>query len=180
MKGEIIPDGEFLYRYVKPESFPDDQAEVPHGIFIDPNLSCDWAKFQKNPERSYHVREGKTWIVRITVCDEMRNPRNPARIRQEQPAWRQNIVHDPIAKGEDPFHPDIANLSHSLVKGPKKNHITDAIARNSIFYKKLDPNSVVQTEAVIDPIGAKTFIPSLLFALFAIALIVLILKSCSP
>jgi len=138
MKGDIIPDGEFLYKYAKPETFPEGQTEVPFGIFIDESLSCDWAAYQKRPEHSFHIKEGKSVIIRIAVCDEIRNPCNPERPRQAQPAWAQKIEHDPIEKGQDLTHPDIDNPSHSLINGKKKNHITKAIARNSTIYRRVN------------------------------------------
>jgi len=138
MKGDTIPNGEFLYKYVKPHFVPSDQTEVPYGIFEDQELSCDWEKYQKSPEKSFHISEGKNKIIRITVCDEIKYPCNPIRPRQKQPAWEQKVEHDPILKGEDFSHPTIENLSHSLIKGTKKIHITKAIALNSIFYKTVN------------------------------------------
>jgi hypothetical protein len=32
-KGDIIPDGEILFKYVHPRALPDDQKEIPPGIF---------------------------------------------------------------------------------------------------------------------------------------------------
>ena len=148
MKGDIIPDGEFLYKYVKPETFPDDQTEIPFGIFIDETLSCDWAAYQKNPEYSFHVKEGKTVIVRISVCSEIRHPCNPERPTQKQPAWEQKIEHDPVEKGQDPSHPEVENLSHSLINGKKKNHVTKAIARNSVIYKQVNLEALASVNIV--------------------------------
>jgi hypothetical protein len=178
MKGDIIPNGEFLYKYVKPETFPDDQTEIPFGIFQDESLSCDWAAIQKNPERSFHIAEGKNLIVRISVCDEIKFPCNPEQPRHKQPAWEQKIEHDPIAKGEDQSHPDIANPSHSLINGKKKNHITKAIARNSVIYKKVVPGQNDPIEEVGNHDGETTnqappnFLPGLIIAFVLIAIII--------
>lgn len=182
MKGDNIPNGEFLYKYVKPEIFPEGQDQMPHGIFEDQNesLSCDWASIQKAPEKSFHIAEGKNVIVRITVCDEIRYPCNPERPRHKQPAWEQKIEHDPIQLGEDPSHPQLANLSHSVIIGKKKAHITKAIARNAIFYKKVDPNresvslnlEIVPNEYVK---SASLFAVGLILAFFVILLLILIL-----
>ena len=38
----IIPDGEVLYRYVRPEAFPPGQEEIPDSIFFDKNLCIDF------------------------------------------------------------------------------------------------------------------------------------------
>jgi|GEM_PF-1398017 len=135
MKGDIIPNGEFLYKYVNPKSFPADQIEIPHGIFIDREMSCDWEKIQKHPEKSYHIKEGKNIIIQITVCEEIKMPCNPLQPRHKQPAWEQEVIHDPVDKGEDINHPLVENQSHSLIKGLKKPHITKTIASNSKFYK---------------------------------------------
>src|SRR5690348_11655427 len=121
MKGDTIPDGEFLYRYAKPESFPEDQTEVPHTIFEgDEEMSCDWERFQKAPELSIHIKEGKNVIIKIRVCDAIRNPRNPKQAKHPQPALAQKISHEPIKKGDDTHHPELENFSHSLVVGKKK------------------------------------------------------------
>ena len=135
MKGDIIPNGDYLYKYVNPKSFPEDQTEIPFGIFEDRELSCDWAYYQKYPEKSFHVAEGKTAIVQILVCDEIKMPCNPKQPRQQQPDWAQTVMHDPIEIGEDQTHPTIGNESHSLIKGLKKIHITKAIAANSKIYR---------------------------------------------
>jgi hypothetical protein len=135
MKGDIIPNGEFLYKYLNPKSLPEGQSEIPFGIFSDNELSCDWAQLQKKPEQSFHIKEGKNIIIRILVCDEIRKPCNPKVPNTPQPQWEQSIEHDPIKKGEDLSHPLIENLSHSLIKGSKKVHVTKAIASKSHIYK---------------------------------------------
>ena len=77
--GDEIPNGEFLFRYCHPNAFPIDQTEVPFGIFNDEELSCDWEKIRKAPSTSYHIDEGLSVIIKITVCDEIKNIRNPKR-----------------------------------------------------------------------------------------------------
>ena len=124
-----IPDGEILYRYAKPEAFPPGQLEVPVSIFNDPELSCDWAKFRINPYSSFQIAIGNSIVVEITVSDEIRNPRNPKRIGQFVPDWKQEIIHDPISQERDPVHG--ANEAHSLIKGPKKAAVVEAIRKHS-------------------------------------------------
>jgi hypothetical protein len=138
MKGDIIPNEEKLYRYVNPKVFPDDQDEIPTSIFIDKNLSCDWEKYQPTPEKSYHIGEGKNMIIRINVCDEIKQPSNPKRLNIVMADWLQNVIHDPIAIGDDVTHPDIENESHSLIQGLKKFHIVAAIRDNSEKYKLVE------------------------------------------
>ena len=137
MKGDIIPNGESLYRYIKPESLPEDQTEIPFSIFEDKELSCDWAKVQTEPEKSYHVAEGKNLILQILVCDEIKFPCNPKQPKQKQESWEQKVVHDPIKKGEDLTHTEIENESHSLIQGLKRIHITTAIAQNTKVFKQV-------------------------------------------
>lgn len=137
MKGDIIPNGEILFKYIKPQSLPEDQIEIPFGIFEDESLSCDWELYQKEPEKSYHIREGKNIIIAITVCDDIKFPKNLKQSKQKVAEWEQKIIHDPIEKGEDKRHPDNANFSHSLIEGLKKKAITAAIANNSKIYKKI-------------------------------------------
>ena len=124
-----ICDGEILYRYAKPEAFPPGQEEIPTSIFNDKELSCDWEKLQANPELSLHVESGKSVIVAITVCDAIRNPVNPRRTNQMVDAWKQEIVHDPLA--HDPSDNFTPNEAHALVKGLKKVAVTDALRQNS-------------------------------------------------
>lgn len=125
-----IPDGEILYRYARPDAFPPEQKEIPGFVFNDPEMSCDWERYQKAPEHSFHIAEGKTRILEITVCDEIRNPRNPSRDGEKVAAWQQKILHDPV---DHPKHGFLE--SHSLIKGKKKKAVTDAIAENSRFYQ---------------------------------------------
>lgn len=179
MKGELILDGEYLYRYIKPNSFPEDQIEVPHSIFAnDKEMSCDWAKIQSYPEYSYHITEGKNLILRISVCDDIRNPCNPKVPEVPQPQWHQDIIHDPIAKGEDLTHPDVPNPSHSLIRGEKKIHVTKAIARNCEKFKTVDPQNLpplVQPSVSSSAMSPIKFFPALILALFIIGLIALLL-----
>lgn len=135
MKGDIIPDGEILYKYVKPSSLPADQNDIPVFLFEQYDLSCDWSKYQFEPEKSFHIEEGKNLILKINVCLEIKKPLNPRKANQPQPAWEQEVLHDPIEKGEDKNHPDIENFSHSVIRGLKRLHVTSAIQKNSSIYK---------------------------------------------
>lgn len=136
MKGDIIPNGEILYRYIKPGSFPDDQKEIPFTIFEDKNLSCDWAKYQLSPEESYHIKEGKNLIIQIYICEDIKFPSNPKRpLAKPIKEWEQKVVHVPQQKGEVLTHPEIENLSHSQIEGIKKIAITTVISQNSKRYK---------------------------------------------
>lgn len=168
MKGDIIANGEYLFKYVNPKFIPTGQTEIPYGIFEDANLSCDWEKYQKKPEKSFHVAEGKNLIIRIKVCDEIKFPCNPTQPRQKQPAWEQKVIHDPIHKGEDPRHPNVANFSHSMIQGVKKIHVTKAIAQNSIFYKTVNPLQQI-------PIEIKSTVNVPILKISIITLIVLML-----
>jgi hypothetical protein len=135
MKGDIIPNGEILFKYIKPQSLPDDQSEIPFTIFEDESLSCDWELYQKEPEKSFHIKEGKNIIIAIAICDDIKFPKNPKQSKQHVPAWEQQVIHDPIEIGEDLKHPNISNFSHSLINGLKKKAVTTAIAQNSKIYK---------------------------------------------
>lgn len=73
-------------------------------------------------------------MVAIKVCDEIRNPRNPKRLGQIVEDWKQEIIYAPVSKEEDPKHG--ANLAHSLIKGKKKNAVTDIIRKNSHLIHK--------------------------------------------
>lgn len=127
-----INNGEVLYRYAKPEAFPSDQKEIPISIFNDNELSCDWEKYQKAPIESYNIEYGRSVIIEITVCEEIKNPSNPKRIGEIVPAWKQTVEHDPVPNIDgDPFTP---NESHSLIKGKKKAAVTSTIRDNSKFY----------------------------------------------
>lgn len=128
-----IPNGEILFRYCKPSAFPLDQEEIPSGIFNDPELSCDWQRYRINPLSSFHIAEGRTVIIAISICDEIRCPRNPKRRGQIVEAWRQKILHDPISIEQDQLHG--ANDAHSLIKGMKKLPVLEAIRAHSTKYK---------------------------------------------
>ena len=124
-----ISDGEILYRYAKPGAFPQDQAEIPTAIFNDPEMSCDWAYYQTVPEQSFNIQHGRSVIIEITVCDEIRNPTNPKRAGEIVADWKQEIFHDPVElKADDPFTP---NKSHSLIKGKKRGPVLASIREHS-------------------------------------------------
>ncbi|MEL3908820.1 MAG: hypothetical protein P1P64_07430 [Treponemataceae bacterium] len=134
-KGDI-PDGEILFRYCSVSAMPGEQKRMPRGVFEDKELSCDWKKYRNDPTSSFHVaEEGKTDIICIKVCDAIRNPRNPRNKGKIEPAWRQEIFHDPISACQDEKHGE--NYAHSLIKGAKKGAVQKAIVDNSYFY----PNS---------------------------------------
>jgi len=136
--GEIIPDGEILFKYVKPEAFPPGQTEVNAAIFQDGELSCDWKRYRFNPFTSKHISKGRSLVIAITVCDEIRNPRNPRNFGLLEPGWHQEIIHDPTTAENDPdFGP---NEAHSLIKGKKKAAIIEAIKRNSRLISHPNPN----------------------------------------
>lgn len=126
-----INDGETLYRYANPNILPEGQTELPLSIFNDPEMSCDWMKYQQNPNSSPQVLHGRNMVISITLCDEIRNPRNPRREGEIVSAWLQQFLHDPVDYiANDPFTP---NQSHSLIKGKKKCAVTTAIRKNSTF-----------------------------------------------
>lgn len=127
-----IGDGEILYKYVVPGALPMGQNELPLSVFTEPDMSCDWMKYQENPDLSPHVLlNGKNMVISITVCDEIRNPRNPKRLGEVVNDWLQQFLHDPVEEiSGDPFTP---NKSHSLIKGKKKSAVTTAIRKNSTF-----------------------------------------------
>ena len=124
-----IPNGEILYRYAKPNLFPIGQEDIPAAVFNDAELSCDWAKFQASPECTFHFREGRTVIIEIEICDEIKNPSNPKNSDKLEVAWKQEVVHDPRKKEDDPVHGE--NHSHSLIIGSKKKGVTVAIKKKS-------------------------------------------------
>ena len=95
-------------------------------------MSCDWERYRKDPLSSFHIREGKICVIQITVCDAIRNPANPKRVGQVVPAWHQDIVHDPVTAEDDPVHG--ANEAHSLIRGPKKIAVKEAIKDNARIY----------------------------------------------
>lgn len=121
-----IPNGEVLYRYASPSAFPVDQKEIPSSVFNDPDLSCDWRHFRNNPLTSPHVAAGRSVVVYITVCDEIKNPGNN---RGAIPAWKQDVIHDPLDEND----PDGPNEAHSLIRGPKKLAVLEALRKNSSY-----------------------------------------------
>lgn len=127
--GYEIPDGEILYRYFNPKIIPDGQEEIPAAIFNDPELSCDWAKFKDNPFSSYHITEGRSGVIAITINDNIRNPKNPKRSGQIVQDWHQDIVYDPIMVVDEKGH--LPNNAHSLIRGPKKAAVVEAIKEAS-------------------------------------------------
>lgn len=128
-KGDEISDGEILFRFAKPEAFPPGQTGIPEGIFNDESLSCDWKKLRHDPSTSFHINEGRSKVVQIQVCDEIRNPTNPKRVGVAVPDWKQEIIHDPISAEEDPAHGE--NPAHALIQGRKKKPVVAAIVRNA-------------------------------------------------
>lgn len=128
-----IPDKEILFRYCRPEALPPDQDELPFALFTDGELSCDWSLFQKTPESSYQVvSAGKKVIIAITICDEIRNPKNPPYIGEIQPTWKQSIYYDPVL---DDNEIGGKNIAHSVIKGKKKPQVQVIIRDNSTIYK---------------------------------------------
>jgi hypothetical protein len=111
---------------------PEGQAEIPASIFNDRELSCDWERYRKDPFTSYHIKEGKICVIQITVCDAIRNPKNPKRVGQAVPDWRQDIIHSPITAEDDTVHG--ANEAHSLIRGLKKLPVLEAIRDNALVY----------------------------------------------
>lgn len=126
-----IKDGEILYRYANPNILPEGQNELPLSIFNDPEMSCDWLKYQNAPELSPQVTYGRNMVISITICDDIRNPRNPKRAGEVVSAWAQQFVYDPV--GDVPNDPFTPNESHSLIKGKKKSAVTTAIRNHSTY-----------------------------------------------
>jgi hypothetical protein len=124
-----ILNGEVLLRYASPEAFPKDQTEIPTSVFNDLNLSCDWKRLIPNPQFSHHITSGRSVIISITICDEIRRPTNPRGV--QVPSSFQEVLHDPIPEDE-PFGP---NEAHSLIRGRKKQEAINALRRNSIWTK---------------------------------------------
>lgn len=116
----ILPDKSKLYRYCKPEALPEDQKEIPSGLFTDGELSCDLAELIKVEDVKF-VAKFKYHIIEITVNEEIRNACNPKNQGNMQPEWHQTIRLDPI--------PD--NKAHALIIGKKKLAVRDNIAKSS-------------------------------------------------
>lgn len=124
-----IADGEILFRYCYPRAFPPGQSEIPIAVLTDKLMSCDWKRFRDDPMTSYHIGEGKTRIISIRICEEIRNPTNPKRIGTPVKEWHQDVLHDPISIEEDPKHGE--NTAHSLISGLKKAAVCEAIIANA-------------------------------------------------
>jgi len=133
---EEIPDNEILFRYCMPQAFPLGQSEIPTSIFNDPSLSCDWERYRLDPSTSFHIAEGRTRIISITINDEIRNPRNPKRKGQLVTEWRQQITHAPLTEEEDKRHG--ANEAHSLIEGRKKPAVCEALVKSSTWRDAAD------------------------------------------
>ncbi|HKI45881.1 MAG TPA: hypothetical protein VKA08_11175 [Balneolales bacterium] len=127
-----IPNGETLFKYVYPAAFPDDQEDIPISIFHIKDLSCDWMKYRPDPFTSFHIDEGKTIVIAINVCEEIKHPRNPKNNGKIEEAWQQKVIHQPVSEEEDPKHG--ANYAHSLILGKKKMPVQEAIKDNSTIY----------------------------------------------
>ena len=128
-----IPNNEILIRYCLPGAFPDDQIDIPSSVYNDTELSCDWTQFRPDPRTSFHVfKEGLTRIISITVCDDIKNPRNPKSKGRLEEAWKQDILYDPIFEGDDTENGE--NLAHSLIKGAKKAAVVDILRMKSTWY----------------------------------------------
>lgn len=123
----IIADGNILYRYVNPLALPVDQKEIPPAIFMDGELSCDWERYCEEPLKSIHVQQGKTIILVIHICEEIRNPQINGQMDKSR---HQDIFHDPVEN--DPGLHD--NYAHSLIAGKKRNPVAENISENTEFY----------------------------------------------
>lgn len=131
-KGDVIPDGEILFKYMNPNAVPEDQKKVPVSIFNYPELSCDWKKYRDDPFTSFHITEGKSKIIEICIHDEIRHPRNPRGEGEIVDAWKQDIVHDPVSEVDDTTHGE--NEAHSLISGKKKAAVQLALQKHSRYY----------------------------------------------
>lgn len=127
-----IPDGEMLFRYCSPSAFPPGQTDIPTNVFGELRLSCDWNKFRPDPSTSFHIGEGLTRVISITVADDIRNPRNPKREGEILEAQIQRIYHNPTTEKDDPLHG--ANPAHSLIEGRKKKAVQEALVANSEWH----------------------------------------------
>ena len=134
--GDEIPNGEFLFRYCSPMVFPEGQEDIPISIFNDLELSCDWEYYMKNPSSSFHISEGLSVVIKISVCQEIKDIENPKRSGQIVKDWHQDIIYSPIAENADEKHG--ANEAHSLIKGRKKAPVTQALSNHSILFLRCD------------------------------------------
>ncbi len=128
IKSDDIPNEEILFRYIKPKSWPEGQTKVNPGFLTDPSLSCDWAKYQHAPEDSIHIKEEKTVIIKINVCEQIRFLNEPTKT--------QKIYHCPISKEQD--EKNLENPSHSLIEGVKKYPVADRILEHTSVYKRVN------------------------------------------
>lgn len=124
-----IPNGETLFKYVYPDALPKDQDDIPVSLFNVTELSVDWERYREDPMTSFHVEEGKSIVIAITVSDDIKNPKNPKRKGEIVEAWKQEVIHDPVTAEQDPAHGE--NLAHSLIRGKKKGAVVDAIKDNA-------------------------------------------------
>ena len=86
-----------------------------------------------DPSESPHVRIGNKLVIEITVCDDIRNPKNPKSKGRLEPAWRQEIIHDPTS--EPVYGVEYDNNSHSLIRGLKRKPVREALVANSKLRK---------------------------------------------
>lgn len=113
--GDNIPDGEVLWRYLKPEALPLDQPEIPVKYFTDKEMSCDWEHFLPDPKSSQYVYEYGYSIVRIEVNDKIRNVKDPT--GNPIPGLDQKVLYEPTPE----------NDAHSVINGSKKLPVQQAI-----------------------------------------------------
>lgn len=123
----IIPNNSILFRYINPSVLPIDQKEIPPAIFMNGELSCDWEEYCKEPQKSIHISQGKTCILVIEVCEDIRNP---AINGQKEQSRHQDIFHNPVK--DHPVFTD--NIAHSLIAGKKRNPVAQNISESTEFY----------------------------------------------
>lgn len=126
-----IPNGDILFRYVKPEALPPGQEDIPHGLFNDPNLSCDWKKYRENPLTSFQNTIGRSEILEITVHEEIKFPKNPRGNGEIVLDWKQEVIYDPV-ESDTQGRP---NLAHSLIRGKKRLPVQIIIAKHTKKWK---------------------------------------------
>ena len=127
--GSKIPEGEHLFRYFNPIIIPEGQIDIPVAIFKDKELSCDWEYYKKNPFSSFHIEEGCSRVIQITVCEEIINIRNPRGKGEIVEAWHQDIIYSPISQEQDEKHGE--NPAHSLIIGKKRDVVCNALKEHS-------------------------------------------------
>ena len=138
-KGDVIPNGHFLFLFVPPFPLPEGQEGVPHSVFQSgqkdmSNMSVDWQAKRPDPYTSFHIGEGKTKVVEIAVCDGIKTPINTSRPHKPapEPNWNQRPQYDPLTVEDDPIHG--ANDAHALVIGSKKLGPAKVLAQFSRWY----------------------------------------------